>query len=100
MPNETSPPPAPKFHRKQLVRLSLHNIEGELKNEFARRAELYFGQSGVLVRCQRYMVAGVPMLIYSVKFDDGEVLKLPEDCLFEIKGGYDFERKGGHHWPR
>ncbi len=40
------------------------------------------------------------MLIYRVKFDDGKVLKLPDDCLFEINGGYDFDRKGGHHWPR
>ncbi len=28
------------------------------------------------------------MLIYDVKFDDGVVLKLPEDCLFEVKGNY------------
>ncbi len=88
MAKETSPPSAPKFHRTQLVRLSLHNVDGELKNEFARRAEPYFGQTGVLVRCQRYMVAGVPMLVYEVKFDDGTVLKLPEDCLFEVKGNY------------
>ncbi len=84
MPKETSSAPAPNFHRKQLVRLSLHNVDGELKNEFARRAEPYFGQTGVLVKCQRYRVAGVPMLVYSVKFDDGMVLKLPEECLFEI----------------
>lgn len=79
---------APRFHYHQPVRLALNNVEGEVKNEFARRAMPYFAQVGVLVRCQRYTVAGVPMLVYSVKFDDGKVVKLPEDCLFEIRGDY------------
>ncbi len=40
----------------------------------------------MLVRFRLYTVAGVPVLIYTVKFDDGKVLKLPEDCLYEHKG--------------
>lgn len=76
----------PKFHKNQLVELSLYDVEGEVKNEFARRAMPYYDQAGVLVKCQRYIVADIPMLVYSVKSDDGIILKLPEDCLFEVRG--------------
>lgn len=81
-------PPKPRFHSKQLVHLLLHNVGGQLRNEFARMALPYTAQVEVLIRCQRYRVSGVPLLIYSVKFEDGKVLKLPEDCLYEHKGKY------------
>jgi hypothetical protein len=73
--------PQPKFHKGQLVRIVTRNERGEFSNEWARRAEPYFAQLGELIRCQRHMVDGIPLLVYSVKMEDRAIIKVTEDCL-------------------
>ncbi len=84
----TGETPKPKFHKGQLVQIGTRNEKGEFLNEWARRAEPYSAKLGDLVRCQRYLIGGVPLLIYSVKMEDGTILKVTEDCLSAWNSNY------------
>lgn len=46
-------------------------------------AARHLAKLGELVRCQRYQIGGVPLLIYSVKMEDGTILRFTEECLSE-----------------
>ncbi len=71
-----------------LVRIETRNEQGEFFDEWARRAEPYFAKLGDLVRCQKYLIGRVPLPIYSVKKEDGTILKVTENCLSEWRSNY------------
>lgn len=65
----------PKYHKGQVVYVSLLSQQGLPKNDFAK--------SGVLVSCQWYPSRN--RLVYSVKMDDNALMPITEDCLVPVK---------------
>jgi hypothetical protein len=74
----------PKFKKKQLVRISLHDKKGEPKNDFARQALPYFAQVAEVLGVNLYEKSGKAFLVYKVKVEDGTILQLTEDCLMAV----------------
>lgn len=78
----------PKFTRKQIVRISLYNEKGKLKNELARKALRYYAQVAEVKSVNLYEKADKVSLVYKVKVEDGTILNLTEDCLMAVKEKY------------
>ena len=75
----------PKFTRRQVVRISLHDQRGKAKNKLARKALPYFAQTAEAMSYTLGEMSGKVVLVYKVRVDDGTVLQLTEDCLMTIK---------------
>jgi|WetSurMetagenome_2_1015567.scaffolds.fasta_scaffold41910_4 hypothetical protein len=75
---------APKFVRKQVVRLSLFDNKGKPKNDFARKALPYYAQVADILSIIPHEKSGKVILVYKVKLEDGVVLQLTEDCLIPV----------------
>jgi hypothetical protein len=82
----------PKFSKKQVIRISLYNDKGKIKNELARKALPYYAQVAEIMSVNLYEQSGKPSLVYRVKMDDGTLVNLTEDCLMPINDQFSGHR--------
>ena len=75
----------PQFTKKQVVRISLYNHQGKVKNVLAKKALPYYSQVAEVVSFAIYEMGHKAVLVYKVKVDDGTILSLTEDCLMAVK---------------
>ncbi len=81
--------------RRILPYLSFLDAHGKPRNDLAAECAAYSAKSGVLVRCQRY--PNRDRLIYTVKMDHGEMVRVTEDCLMPVR---EFHGASKAQWHR
>jgi hypothetical protein len=76
---------APKYAKGQKVRISLHDSSGKVKNELARKSLRYYSQTAEVMSSALWEAAGVVVVVYRVRAEDGTALQLTEDSLMPLK---------------
>jgi hypothetical protein len=69
----------PRFKQRQLVRISLHDHKGKVKNELARRALPYYAQVAEVLSVSIYEKGKNAVLVYRVNVEDGTIIEVTED---------------------
>ena len=74
-----------QFTKKQVVRISLYDHKGKVRNELAKKALPYFAQVAEVVNCDLYEMGSKVVVVYWVEVEDGTILQLTENCLIAVK---------------
>ena len=73
----------PKFGKHEVVKVSLYD-SGRLKDDLARKAIPYDGQVGAVIGRRYYSILGRTGFVFNVKMNDGNLIRLSEDCLEKL----------------
>ena len=74
----------PQFTKKQVVRISLYNHQGKVKNALAKKALPYYAQVAEVVKSDLFEIGHKVAIVYWIKADDGTIFQLTEDCLMAV----------------